>query len=268
MNFKIGMIGSGNMATAIAKGIINSNAYTKDEILMSDVHKSQREKVVNQLGVQSTDDNNELVKSCETIILAVKPQYLENALSKIDKNNFKNKFIISIIVGTTIEKLKSLITVDCSIARVMPNTPALVNEAMSVICLDENIDEKNTKIVTQIFESIGKSKILNENMIDAVTAISGSSPAYVFMMIEAMADAGVLLGLSREDSYIFASQAILGSAKMYLETGLHPAILKDMVCSPAGTTIEAVKILENKGFRSSLINAMIACEQKAKNMNK
>lgn len=268
MNFKIGMIGSGNMATAIAKGIINSNAYTKDEILMSDVHKSQREKVVKELEVQATDDNNELVKNCDTIILAVKPQYLENALNKIDKNNFKNKFIISIIVGTSIEKLKSLIGVDCSIARVMPNTPALVNEAMSVICLDENINEENTKIVTRIFESIGKAKILGENMIDAVTAISGSSPAYVFMMIESMADAGVLLGLSRENAYTFASQAILGSAKMYLETGIHPAILKDMVCSPAGTTIEAVKVLENKGFRSSLINAMIACEQKAKNMNK
>lgn len=268
MQFKLGIIGSGNMATAIAGGIIKSGAYLKDDILMSDVHKSQREKVSNLLKVQTTNDNNEIIEKCDTIILAIKPQYLENAVKKIDISKLKNKFIISIIVGTPIIKLKELLGYECIISRVMPNTPALVNEAMSAICLEERASDENIKTVTKIFDSIGKSKILNEKMIDAVTAISGSSPAYVFMMIEAMADAGVLLGLSRENSYMFASQAILGSAKMYLETKTHPAILKDMVCSPSGTTIDAVRVLEQKGFRSALIEAMIACEQKAKDMSK
>ena len=156
---------------------------------------------------------------------------------------------------------------DVQISRIMPNTPALVNEAMSVICFADNVSDENKKLVLEIFDSIGKSKISDESKIDAVTAISGSSPAYVFMMIEAMADAGVLLGLSRDDAYFLAAQTIMGSAKLFLESNMHPAKLKDMVCSPAGTTIEAVRVLEQKGSRSALIEAMIACDNKSKDMS-
>ena len=265
MNYKLGIIGAGNMASAIVKGIIKSKIYDKSEIIISDINKIQRKKIEDDFGIKTTADNEELAQKSDVILFAVKPQYFLSSIENIDKKNLNNKLIISIMAGLSIEKIAKSLMTDVQISRIMPNTPALVNEAMSVICFADNVSDENKKLVVEIFDSIGKSKISEESKIDAVTAISGSSPAYVFMMIEAMADAGVLLGLSRD---FLASQTIMGSAKLFLETNIHPAKLKDMVCSPGGTTIEAVRVLEQKGFRSALIEAMIACDNKSKDMGK
>jgi len=148
----------------------------------------------------------------------------------------------------------------------MPNTPALVGEAVTAICPNKNVSDEEKKVVSELLSSFGIAQFINENIMDAVIAVSGSSPAYVFMFIEAMADAAVAEGMPRAQAYQFAAQSVLGSAKMVLETGKHPGELKDMVCSPAGTTIEAVKVLEEKGFRSSVIEAMSACADKSRNM--
>lgn len=150
----------------------------------------------------------------------------------------------------------------------MPNTPALVNEGMSALCPNKNIEDEELKIVKDIFDSFGKSEVVGEYLIDAVIGVSGSSPAYVFMFIEAMADAAVMAGMPRKQAYNFAAQSVLGSAKMVLESGKHPGELKDMVCSPAGTTIDAVKVLENEGMRSAVINAVCACVEKSREMSK
>lgn len=268
MDYKLGIIGAGNMASAIVKGIIKSKIYDKSEIIISDINEIQRKKIEDEFGIKTTANNEELAQKSDVILFAVKPQYFLSSIENINKKNLNNKLIISIMAGISIEKISKALMRDVQVVRIMPNTPALVNEAMSVICFAENVSDENKKLVVGIFDSIGKSKILEESKIDAVTAISGSSPAYVFMMIEAMADAGVLLGLSRDDAYFLASQTIMGSAKLFLETNTHPAKLKDMVCSPGGTTIEAVRILEQKGFRSALIEAMIACDKKSKDMGK
>jgi pyrroline-5-carboxylate reductase len=268
MNYKLGIIGAGNMASAIVKGIIKSKIYDKSEIIISDISKERRKKIDNEFGIKTTAENDEVFGKSDVIIFAVKPQYFLSSIENINKQNLNNKLIISIMAGISIEKISKALMGDVQVVRIMPNTPALVNEAMSVICFAENVSDENKRLVVGIFDGIGKSKISEESKIDAVTAISGSSPAYIFIMIEAMADAGVLLGLSRDDAYFLASQTIMGSAKLFLETNTHPAKLKDMVCSPGGTTIEAVRVLEQKGFRSALIEAMIACDKKSKDMGK
>jgi pyrroline-5-carboxylate reductase len=268
MNYKLGIIGAGNMASAIVKGIIKSKIYNKTEIIISDISEVQRKKIEDEFGIKTTAENDEVLGKSDVIIFAVKPQYFQSSIENINKQNINNKLIISIMAGISIEKMAKALMTDVQVVRIMPNTPALVNEAMSVICFADNVSDENKKLAVEIFDSIGKTKITDESKIDAVTAISGSSPAYIFMMIEAMADAGVLLGLSRDDAYFLASQTIMGSAKLFLESNTHPAKLKDMVCSPAGTTIEAVRVLEQKGFRSALIEAMIACDKKSKDMGK
>ncbi|MBF4675588.1 pyrroline-5-carboxylate reductase, partial [Clostridioides difficile] len=179
-----------------------------------------------------------------------------------------NKIIVSIAAGKTIESLESFIGSDKKIVRVMPNTPALVGEGMSALCKNSNVTDEELNMIKALFESFGEAEIVSEYLMDTVTGISGSSPAYVFMFIEAMADAAVLAGMPRQQAYKFASQAVMGSAKMVLETGKHPGELKDMVCSPAGTTIEAVKVLEEEGFRAAVIKSIVACIDKSKDMSK
>jgi len=263
MNYKLGIIGAGNMANAIVKGIIKSKIYDKSEIIISDINEIQRKKIDDDFGIKTTADNEELAQKSDVILFAVKPQYFLSSIENIDKKNLNNKLIISIMAGLSIEKIAKSLMTDVQISRIMPNTPALVNEAMSVICFADNVSDENKKLVVEIFDSIGKSKISEESKIDAVTAISGSSPAYVFMMIEAMADAAVLQGMARDKAYRFAAQAVLGSAKMVLDTNKHPGALKDMVCSPGGTTIEGVAVLEEKGMRSAVIQAMNAVYDKS-----
>lgn len=256
---KVGFIGAGNMGYAMLKGALT---VFEDTIVYTDVNKERLEEVKVKLGLDYVDTNQEVVDQSDIIVLAIKPQYMSEVLIKLIIDS--PKILISIAPGVTIEHVNALIGGNPKIVRAMPNTPALVGEGMSGICFgDMNFTQEDKDEVLKLFNSFGKSVVLPENLMDVVVPVSGSSPAYVFMFIEAMADAGVLKGLSRDMAYKMAAQSVLGAAKMVLETGDHPGVLKDAVCSPGGTTIEAVRILEQKGLRSSVIEAMDACYEKS-----
>lgn len=263
---KLGFIGCGNMAQAIMKGILGKGLYDKDNIIAADHSEAALEKAAEELGITTTTDNRQAAKEADIIVLAVKPFHFAEVVPEISEEVTENKLVISIAAGQTIANIEKLFTKQISLVRVMPNTPALVGEGAAGICRNEKVTEEDLHKAVEIFECLGMAEVIPESMIDAVIGVSGSSPAYVFMFIEAMADAAVADGMPRASAYRFAAQAVLGSAKMVLETGKHPAELKDMVCSPAGTTIEAVRVLEEKGFRSAVFEAQKACVEKAKNM--
>lgn len=263
---KIGFIGCGNMASAMIGGILKKGIYDRKEILGSNLTEEGKRKSEERLGISVTTDNNEVVENSEVLVLSVKPQYYEEVIGEIHEKIRREQIIISIAPGKTIAWLEERLGKDKKIVRVMPNTPALVGEGMSGACANSNLSEEELERVCEILNSFGKTEMISENLMDAVVAVSGSSPAYVFMFIEAMADAAVSEGMPRKQAYKFAAQAVLGSAKMVLESGQHPGELKDMVCSPGGTTIEAVRQLEKKGFRSAVIEAMKVCSEKSKSM--
>ena len=200
------------------------------------------------------------------IILSVKPQFYEEVINQIKDCVKKEQIIITIAPGKTLAWLAEKFGKEVKIVRTMPNTPALVGEGMTAMCPNEYMEKEEIEYVKQLLESFGRVEVVPERLMDVVVSVSGSSPAYVFMMIEAMADAAVSGGMPRAQAYQFAAQAVYGSAKMVLETGKHPGELKDMVCSPAGTTIEAVRTLEEMGFRSSIIEAMKVCEEVSRNL--
>lgn len=263
---RLGFIGCGNMATAIIKGILKNGIAMKDEIMGADVLEASLDRLREEQGILVTTDNREVVKHAEILFLSVKPQFYETVIGEIRDLVTVNQLIITIAPGKTLTWLKEQFLQDLKIIRTMPNTPALVGEGITAACLNENVTEADWKQAKQILESFGKCEIVPEHLMDVVTSVSGSSPAYVFLFIEAMADAAVADGMPRAQAYQFAAQAVLGSAKMVLETQKHPGELKDMVCSPGGTTIEAVRVLEEKGMRSAVFEAMKACTRKSRDM--
>lgn len=263
---KLGFIGTGNMASAIMGGIIGKKMISAEEIIGADLFAPGREKVKEQFGIQVTEKNQEVVEKAEVIILSVKPQFYEDVINQIKDCVKKEQIIITIAPGKTLAWLAEKFGKEVKIVRTMPNTPALVGEGMTAMCPNEYMEKEETEYVKRLLESFGRVEVVPERLMDVVVSVSGSSPAYVFMMIEAMADAAVSGGMPRAQAYQFAAQAVYGSAKMVLETGKHPGELKDMVCSPAGTTIEAVRTLEEMGFRSSIIEAMKVCEEVSRNL--
>lgn len=263
---KIGFIGMGNMGYAMLKGTLNR--FQASDILFSDVDKERMENVSKETGVEYVTSNAECVNKSKYIVLAVKPQFFDVVLKSIEDVITSEHVVISIAPGITIQDIKDKLGENIRVVRAMPNTPALVGEGMTGVSYnpaDFSVEEKD--IVEEIFNSIGKMKVVTENLMSAVVCASGSSPAYVYMFIEALADGAVRCGMPRSDAYEFAAQTVYGSAKMVLETKAHPGILKDMVCSPAGTTIEAVKELEDNGFRSSILKATEACYKKCEHIN-
>ncbi len=264
---KIGFVGGGNMAGAIAGGVIVSGLCTEADICICDKNPDTLLKYGENVKV-STENKDALFG--DYIILAVKPNVLPLVLSefsKLDKKELEEKVFISIAAGISVQSIKQILGKRAKVVRVMPNTPAQVLSGMSVIAeKDEAISDEEFIDVIEIFNSIGKTEVLPEKMINTVTGVSGSSPAYVYMLIEAMADAGVKEGLMRDTAYRLSAQSVLGAAKMVLESGKHPGELKDMVCSPNGTTIEAVAELEKRGFRSAVIEAIKKCNEKANRM--
>ena len=263
---KLGFIGTGNMASAIMGGIIKNQIIPANEIIGADVMEAGRKRVKEQFGIQATADNHEVVRNSDVVILSVKPQFYAEVIAEIKDDVREDQIIITIAPGKTLAWLKEQFGKNVKIVRTMPNTPALVGEGMTAACPNEYMTKEEITYVLTLLESFGRVEIIPERLMDTVVSVSGSSPAYVFMFIEAMADAAVSGGMPRAQAYQFAAQAVLGSAKMVLETGKHPGELKDMVCSPAGTTIEAVRVLEEKGFRSAVIEAMKTCEEISKNM--
>lgn len=263
---KLGFIGTGNMASAIMGGVINKGLIPASEIVGSDLYAPSRDKAAKQFGIHVTESNLEVVNSAEIIVLSIKPQFYASVIAEIKDSIKEDQLVITIAPGKTLAWLEEQFGKAVKITRTMPNTPAMVNAGMTAAVPNSYMNESEIARVKAILESFGKVEFVSEKLMDVVVSVSGSSPAYVYMMIEAMADAAVSGGMPRPQAYQFAAQAVLGSAKMVLDTGMHPGALKDMVCSPAGTTIEAVRTLEALGFRSSIIEAMKVCEEKSKNM--
>ncbi|MEG0822899.1 MAG: pyrroline-5-carboxylate reductase [Erysipelotrichaceae bacterium] len=266
MDKKIGFIGCGNMGGAMISGICAAKLVANENIFVSDMNEVALKALKDKYGVNTSTDNTLVASSVDYLVLSVKPNLYAKVISEIRESVSDVTTIVAIGAGQTIEIIQKLFGKNVKVVRCMPNTPAMVLEGMAAICPSGEVSKNQVDDVVKIFESFGKAEIVKENLMDAVTAVSGSSPAYVFMMIEAMADAAVLDGMPRAQAYTFAAQAVMGSAKMVLETHKHPGELKDMVCSPSGTTIEAVKVLEETGFRSSIIKAMNACSNKSKAM--
>ena len=263
---KLGFIGCGNMATAIMGGILSNGLMEPSDIIGADVFAPSKENVKTKFGIQIADTNKEVVENAEVFVLSVKPQFYEEVIDEIKDSVKKDQLIITLAPGKTLTWLEEKFGKSVKIIRTMPNTPALVQEGITAACPNQYVTEEELEYVCQILRSFGDIEVLPEKLINAEMAIAGSSPAYVYMMIEALADAAVAEGMPRAQAYRIASKAVAGSAKMVLETGKHPGELKDMVCSPGGTTIAAVKVLEKTGFRSSLMEAVEACVNKTKEL--
>lgn len=263
---KIGFVGCGNMATAIIKGILKNDIFGEDEIMASVATEESLKTKTDELGIVMTRDNKQVAESSDIIVLAVKPQCYEDVILSIKAYIRPEQIVISIAPGKTTEWMEDKFGRPVKLVRTMPNTPALVGEGMTGVCRNSYVTDEEYAEVFKIMESFGKAEDVSETLMDVVVSVSGSSPAYIYMIIEAMADGAVADGMPREKAYKFAAQAVYGSAKMVLETGMHPGELKDQVCSPGGTTIEAVSVLEEKGVRSAIIEAMRACVKKGRSM--
>lgn len=266
-NKNIGFIGCGNMATAMLQGIIGKGLVGKDHLMASAKTEASANRTAERFGIHTGTDNTEVASFSDILILAVKPQLMEEVIFEINRYVKKKTVVVTLAPGKTIAWLAETFGRGIKLVRSMPNTPAAVGEGMTALSPNADVTDEELRDVEEIFDSFGRTSVVPEPMIDVVTGVSGSSPAYVYMFIEALADAGVHEGMPRKQAYEFAAQTVLGSAKMVLESGKHPGELKDAVCSPGGTTIEAVKVLEDKGFRSAIIDATIACIRKAKGID-
>lgn len=266
MRHTIGFIGGGNMGGAIIGGLIEAKLYAPREIMVYDVYEPAVDTLREKFEVTPISDVKVLIRESQIIVLSVKPQVLPSVLKEIASEITKEKLIISIAAGITLDRLEAMLSKENKIVRVMPNTPALVRAGMAGVCSNINVSEAEKQEVLKIFRSFGQAELIPEKLIDAVVGVSGSSPAYVYMFIEALADGAVMEGMPRNQAYTFAAQAVLGSAKMVLDTKRHPGALKDMVCSPGGTTIDAVKVLEENGFRAAVMEAVHVAAEKNRNM--
>lgn len=261
---KIGFIGLGNMAAAMIGGIIKKGLYPCNKLIGSAKTAETAERVAEQYKIETCIDNKKVAESADVIVLAVKPVFLPEVIAEIKPLVNADKLVISIAAGKSIEWLEGQFGKPIRLVRCMPNTPALVGAACTCVCLKDDTTDADRELVINLMQSFGTASVLPERLVDAFTGVAGSSPAYVFLFLEAMADAAVRAGIPRAQAYEFAAQSVLGSAKLMLETGMHPAQLKDMVCSPGGTTIEAVKVLEEKGLRAAVMDAIDACVNKSK----
>ncbi len=265
---KIGFIGCGNMGKAILGGLVASKLVPAENITVYNRSAKSVEAISQEFGSRGANSADEVAKEADVLIVGVKPNMMANILGEIRDALKPSAIIVSIAAGVTLETLEFALKDGQKVVRVMPNTPALVNAGMSSITPNKQVSEDESALIVEIFSSFGRAEIVPEYLIHSVVGVSGSAPAYVFMFIEAMADAAVLGGMPRAQAYQFAAQAVMGSAKMVLETGKHPGELKDMVCSPGGTTIEAVKVLEQKGLRAAVMDAMQSCMAKSEEMSR
>lgn len=264
-SYKFGFIGMGNMGFAILKGLLQS--VRTEEITFYEKNAERGEDVSARTGVMASSDGGACAGASEYVVLAVKPQYFQEVVEGIRDAVSENQTIISIAPGITIADIQNWLGKPCRVVRAMPNTPALVGEGMTGVCYDAALfSEKEQLTIRAFFESFGKMERVEEKMINAVVCASGSSPAYVYMFIEALADSAVKYGMPRAMAYEMVAQTVLGSAKMVLETGEHPGRLKDQVCSPGGTTIAGVAALEEFGMRNAVMKATDACYEKCTNL--
>lgn len=257
-----GFIGAGNMGYPLIKAAIRT--FGTDEVVYTDVSVERCQFVMKETGVTFLKDTPSVVNQCSFLVLAIKPQFFSSVLSEIKSLVRKDQIVISIAAGVTIETIRESINDQVRIIRAMPNTSAMVDKAMTGIAFaQEEFDSEEKKVIDRFFSSFGKYEIFDEKLMNAVVCANGSSPAYVYMFIEALADSVVSYGIPRDKAYVLAAQTVFGAAAMVLETGEHPGRLKDNVCSPGGTTIAAVKALEEYGLRNAVMKATDACYAKA-----
>jgi pyrroline-5-carboxylate reductase len=256
-NKKIGIIGTGNMGEALVSGLIGSGSSKPKHITCTDVREAKLKEIQEKYGVQTTTNNLEAVADSDILIYAVKPQIMAAVLNETAEKLDMSKLIISIAAGVPMEAIESCLNKKLRLIRVMPNIAAAVKEAATAVAAGKNATEEDIKMAMAIFDSIGKTVFIPENyLMDAITGLSGSGPAYIFLIVEAMADAGVKVGLSRQEALFLSAQTVLGAAKMLMETQEHPGQLRDRVTSPGGTAIAGLATLEKGGLRTTLINAV------------
>jgi len=263
MATKIGFIGYGNMAQAIAKGVVDAGFVKTSDVFVTDVDPEKKKLARLKMGFMSTYTAKQIAWTADVLILAVKPHQYEEVINDFKKKMHKNTIVVSIAAGLTIETLESYFDKPVKIVRTMPNTPAMVGEGMTAIIPNSNMEEADTGLIQNIFSSFGKVEVVEEALIDAVIVTSGSAPAYIYMMIEAMIEGGMNEGMTRYMATRFASQAVYGAAKMVIETGIAPNDLCEAVCSPNGTTIEAVNYLNENNFSGIVKSAMKACAERS-----
>jgi len=265
---KLGFIGIGNMGEALLRGIIGSGLMPPADILASDLDTDKLSSLSHELKIAAVYSNRELVSRADVILLALKPNVIHSVLSDISAHLSQPKWCISIAAGVNTGAIEDALQKDFPVVRVMPNTPAMVNEGMAAICPGKHASKEHIQRTQQIFQAVGKAIVIKEEkLMDAVTALSGSGPAFVFLVIESMTDAGVQLGLSRADASIMAAQTVLGASKMLVDTGEHPAVLKNRVTSPGGTTAAGLYELERGSVRAGIIDAVVAAALRSKQLS-
>jgi len=259
----VGFLGAGNMAGALIKALLQAHATPPERILASDVREDRLEQVRREYGVGITADNAEVVKFADVLVLAVKPQVIDRVLPVIAANLRKETLVITILAGVRLAAVEARLPPGARLVRAMPNTPAMVLAGATAIAAGTYASKEDMRTAKELFDTVGRTVTLDETLLDAVTGLSGSGPAYVMLMIEALADGGVKVGLHRETALLLAAQTVFGSAKLLLETGEHPGRLKDMVTSPGGTAIAGLHTLESGGLRRTLMDAVENATQRA-----
>lgn len=262
----IGFIGLGNMAKAMIGGILRKDLAQPEDIIGSSATQATREKAAQTFGIRTDYSNTEVARKAQILILAVKPVVLPPVLEEIRDYIGPDTLVISVAAGKKIGWFEERLNSPVRLVRFMPNTPALVGEGCTAVCRNQNVTDDELDEALQLASSFGMAEVVSEQMLDVTGAVAGASPAYVFMFIEALADAAVKAGMPRKQAYRFCAQAVMGSAKLLLETGRHPGELKDMVTSPGGTTIEGVQVLEKEGMRAAVMDAIEACMEKTKRL--
>lgn len=262
----IGFLGAGKMATALAKGFVKAGLVTPEQLIASDASDAAAAAFGKAVGSRTTAYNPDVAKFARVLILAVKPDQVQPVLAEIREHLNDDHLLISIAAGVTLARLEAALEPGARIVRVMPNTPALVGASASAFTVGKSAVMADAELTQRLLSSLGVAVQVKEHLLDAVTGLSGSGPAYVYLFIEALSDGGVAAGLPRDVATQLAAQTVLGGARMVLETGLHPGALKDMVTSPGGTTIEGLHELENGAFRGTVIGAVRAAADKARKL--
>jgi len=263
----VGIIGAGNMGEVLIRGLIQSGKVKKKDIIASDSNRERLSYIQKTYGTRITASNVDLVENASIVIIAVKPQNIDDLLEELSKSSHEEHLFISIVAGIATERLAAKMHHQSGIIRVMPNAPSSVLAGIAALCPGGNVSGADLKRAVSIFECVGKTVIIrNEALMDVVTGLSGSGPAFIFLVIESLSDAGVQLGISRKEASLLAAQTAFGAAKMLLETGRHPSDLKDIVATPGGTTFAGLKMLEKGNFRSTIMDAVEAATERSRDL--
>jgi pyrroline-5-carboxylate reductase len=262
----IGIIGLGRMGRCLVQGLIEAKTVSTENIFFTTRHGNTTQRVKEELGIRPAEDNLDLVKKCDVVIVAVKPQNGEEVLSEIANTDLRGKTILSIMASISTSRIETLVGASVAVVRAMPNTPAFVRAAITAVCLGSHATERDRKRAEEVFRPLGVCVQVDEKNMDAVTGLSGCGPAYVYVVLESLTDAGIKVGLPRELAIQLSGHTVLGAAKMLLETRKHPAALKDEVTTPAGCTIDGLLELEEGKLRVTLIKAVVSATKRARRL--